>query len=95
MPGKLNEQHVRKTAITLGIPADFVRKDFYVTRAIKTLTNVQDAYFALIFQGGTSLSKGHKQSVARRVNAHASKLLQNRIKLWIIAHGLLRMKREH
>lgn len=60
MPGKLNERHIRKTAIELGIPADFVRKDFFVTKAIRTLATVEDEYFALIFQGGTSLSKGHQ-----------------------------------
>ena len=59
MPGELNESQIRKTAIYLGLPADFIRKDYFVTKAIRLLTNVQDDYFELIFQGGTSLSKGH------------------------------------
>lgn len=60
MLGELNEQQIRKTAIALGIPADFIRKDFFVTNAILALTQIEDEYFSLTFQGGTSLSKGHK-----------------------------------
>lgn len=60
MPGKLNEEHIRKTAKLLALPAEFVRKDFYVTKAIKALVGVEDDYFSLAFQGGTSLSKGYQ-----------------------------------
>lgn len=60
MLAELNEQHIRKTSVQLGIPADFVRKDYFVTQAIQALTQVEDEYFALVFQGGTSLSKGHQ-----------------------------------
>jgi len=59
MPGELNEQQIRKTAILLGLPVDFIRKDYFVTKAIRLLTGVNDEYFELIFQGGTSLSKGY------------------------------------
>jgi len=59
MPGELNESHIRKTAAYLGLPVDFIRKDYFVTKAIRLLTSVQDDYFELIFQGGTSLSKGY------------------------------------
>ena len=59
MPGELNEQQIRKTAISLGLPVDFIRKDYFVTKAIRLLTGVHDDYFELIFQGGTSLSKGY------------------------------------
>ena len=59
MPGKLNESQIRKTAIYLGLPADFIRKDYFVTKAIRLLTGIEDDYFELIFQGGTSLSKGY------------------------------------
>ena len=38
MPGELVKQNVRKTSIKLGIPADFVRKDYFVTKAIRVLT---------------------------------------------------------
>ena len=54
MHDNLNPEQTRITSIELGIPSDFVRKDFYVTKAIQTLTSVDDEYFALIFQGGTS-----------------------------------------
>lgn len=37
-----------------------VEKDFYVTQAILALTQVKNDYFSLIFQGGTSLSKGYQ-----------------------------------
>lgn len=58
MPGELNEQQIRQTAIILGLPADFIRKDYYITKAIRLLIAVPNDYFKLIFQGGTSLSKG-------------------------------------
>jgi len=60
MLGELNPDQIRKTSILLGIPADFVRKDYFVTKAIQTLTNFEDDFFELIFQGGTSLSKGYQ-----------------------------------
>lgn len=60
MLGELNEQHVRKTAVQLGIPGDFVRKDYYVTKAIQALTKIENEFFLLVFQGGTSLSKGYQ-----------------------------------
>ena len=59
MPGELNEQQIRKTAIFLGLPSDFIRKDFFVTKAIRLLIDIQNDYFGLVFQGGTSLSKGY------------------------------------
>jgi predicted nucleotidyltransferase component of viral defense system len=59
MPGELNEQQVRQTAIILGLSADFIRKDYFVTKAIRLLSEISNDYFALIFQGGTSLSKGY------------------------------------
>lgn len=60
MLGEFDEQQTYKASILLGIPADYVRKDYYVTKVIKTLTDVADDYFALVFQGGTSLSKGYQ-----------------------------------
>lgn len=35
-------------------------KDFYVTKALHAITKVKNDYYSLIFQGGTSLSKGYK-----------------------------------
>ncbi len=40
MPGELNESQIRKTAIYLGLPADFIRKDYFVTKAIGSQTNI-------------------------------------------------------
>jgi predicted nucleotidyltransferase component of viral defense system len=59
MPGELNEQQIRRTAIILGLPADFIRKDYFVTKAIRLLVGIPNDYFELVFQGGTSLSKGY------------------------------------
>lgn len=59
MPGELNEQQIRQTAIILGLPADFIRKDYFVTKAIRLLVGISNNYFELVFQGGTSLSKGY------------------------------------
>ena len=60
MQGNLDPQQTRKTSALLGIPADFVRKDYFVTQVIHALTKINDDYFELIFQGGTSLSKGYQ-----------------------------------
>lgn len=59
MPGELNEQQIRQTSIILGLPADFIRKDYFITKAIRLLVGIPNDYFDLIFQGGTSLSKGY------------------------------------
>ncbi|HAT9712911.1 TPA: nucleotidyl transferase AbiEii/AbiGii toxin family protein [Legionella pneumophila subsp. pneumophila] len=59
MPGELNEQQIRQTAILLGLPSEFIRKDYFVTKAIRLLVDIQNDYFGLVFQGGTSLSKGY------------------------------------
>lgn len=60
MLGELLDVQVKKTSKMLGIPVDFIIKDYYVTVAIQALCSVKDPYFDLIFQGGTSLSKGHQ-----------------------------------
>ncbi len=60
MLDKLDSQQIRKTSAILGIPADFIRKDYFVTKVIHALIQIQDDYFELIFQGGTSLSKGYQ-----------------------------------
>jgi len=51
---------LEKTSILLDIPTDHIKKDYLVTKAIQALTRIEDKYFPLIFQGGTSLSKGHQ-----------------------------------
>ena len=55
---------IRQTALQLGIPDSFVRKDYFVTEVIRLLMQIKDIHYALAFQGGTSLSKGY-QLVAR------------------------------
>lgn len=50
---------LKKTAKLLGIPEAFVKKDYFITQAIQILTHIDNEYFALIFQGGTSLAKGY------------------------------------
>ena len=32
MPGELNEQQIRQTAIILGLPADFIRTDYLLLK---------------------------------------------------------------
>lgn len=60
MLDEFNESLIKKTAKFLGIPADVVRKDYYVTQAIHALTQIENECFSLLFHGGTSLSKGYK-----------------------------------
>lgn len=57
---------VQATSIQLSLNQDAVEKDFYVTKAIQVLTQVEDDYFTLVFQGGTSLSKGYQ--IIRRLS---------------------------
>lgn len=66
MQGNLDPLQTRKTSALLDISTDFVRKDYFVTQAIHALTKINDDYFELIFQGGTSLSKGYQ--VIRRMS---------------------------
>lgn len=50
-----NLEHLAEaTSIKLNLSQFAVEKDFYVTKVIQTLTCVDDEYFALVFQGGTS-----------------------------------------
>lgn len=48
------------TSLKLNLSQFAVEKDYYVTKVIHTLTSIQDDYFSLAFQGGTSLSKGYQ-----------------------------------
>jgi hypothetical protein len=54
------------TSIKLNLNQYAVEKDFHITNVIRTLTLVDNAHFALVFQGGTSLSKGYQ--VIRRLS---------------------------
>lgn len=44
----------------LGISEFAIEKDFYVTKAVHALSEINDASFQLIFQGGTCLAKAHQ-----------------------------------
>lgn len=50
---------LKKTSKLLGIPEAFIKKDYFVTQAIQILTHLDNEYYALVFQGETSLSKGY------------------------------------
>ena len=60
----LDNHHLKElsqaASIKLNLSQLAVEKDFYITQAIQVLTQVQNDYFELIFQGGTSLSKGYQ-----------------------------------
>lgn len=60
MQGNLDPVQISNASALLGISVDAVRKDYFVTQAIHALTKINDDYFELIFQGGTSLSKGYQ-----------------------------------
>lgn len=53
------EELIQATAQHLQIPAVYVEKDYWVTRALKRL-HESDYRDDIVFKGGTSLSKAHK-----------------------------------
>lgn len=59
MHGDLKEL-IEATSMRLGISEPVIEKDYFVTKAIHTLTKAKNEYFELVFQGGTCLSKAHK-----------------------------------
>jgi predicted nucleotidyltransferase component of viral defense system len=65
---ELREQ-IEATSNKLNLNEYAVEKDIHITRAIHTLSQVQNDYFALVFQGGTSLSKAYK--VIKRLSEDA------------------------
>jgi len=50
MQDSLDPVQIRKTSAILGIPSDFIRKDYFVTKVIQTFTKMNDEYFELIFR---------------------------------------------
>ena len=50
---------IQATANQIGIPAVHVEKDYWVTRVLKRL-HESDYSEAVVFKGGTSLSKAHR-----------------------------------
>lgn len=87
MPGELNEQQIKQTAILLGLPADFIRKDYFVTKAIRLLTQVQNEYFELVFQGARAFQKDMELSVDYRKTLTFASFLN------LLAHPLEKMRK--
>lgn len=44
----------------LSLNTSVIEKDYYVTRLIHALSNLENKHFKLIFAGGTCLAKAHK-----------------------------------
>lgn len=59
MPSELLEL-IELTAQKTHLANAIIEKDFFVTQALHALTEIDDEYFELIFQGGTCLSKAHQ-----------------------------------
>jgi predicted nucleotidyltransferase component of viral defense system len=56
----LNRSLVEEVALVKNISEEFIEKDWYVTQVIKLLAEYKYLDFAIIFTGGTALSKAHK-----------------------------------
>lgn len=50
---------IEAVATDLGVDPSFVEKDWYAIRLVATIINVRQDDLALVFSGGTSLSKGY------------------------------------
>ena len=50
---------IEAIATDLGVDPSFVEKDWYAIRLVATIVNVRQDNLALVFSGGTSLSKGY------------------------------------
>lgn len=57
--GALFVELVQVTAQRLQVPEAYIEKDYWVTRALKHLSESPDAAF-VVFKGGTALSKAYK-----------------------------------
>ncbi len=57
LPTEPKENFLNQAADRTGYPAQIIEKDFWVTVALKAVFNTPWAA-ALVFKGGTSLSKG-------------------------------------
>jgi len=55
---KLLDEAIRATAQQLSLPATYVEKDYWVTRALKALADSPLSEH-IVFKGGTSLSKAY------------------------------------
>lgn len=63
LPHEIDELHhlINETALALNLDSlAVIEKDFYVTRALHGIANVDTAYCSLVFHGGTALAKAYK-----------------------------------
>jgi len=60
MPKSVNKEFIEDIAIELGILPSFVEKDFYAVQLLKELSKIHYESAALIFTGGTCLSKAYE-----------------------------------
>lgn len=60
MSMSLNRALIEEVALVKNISEGFIEKDWYVTQVIKLLADYNYLDFAIVFTGGTSLSKAHK-----------------------------------
>jgi len=52
------KKQIKETANSLGLEEFVIEKDLQITKILHGLTDLEDKYFELIFQGGTALAKG-------------------------------------
>lgn len=48
------------TSDLLNLDETIVEKDYYVTQVLRTLSDIENEFFRLVFAGGTCLAKAHK-----------------------------------
>ena len=63
-----DKQVITDVSNTLQISPSVIEKDLYITQLLHALSNVEDEYFRLIFQGGTCLATDHNLHLRRRLN---------------------------
>ena len=53
----LLEEQIQETNMVLGLAPTVIHKDYFVTKVLHILTEVENIDYRLVFQGGTCLSK--------------------------------------
>ena len=56
----LTKKALQETREALNLSQFVIEKDYHVTKAIHVLSEIKNDYYELVFQGGTSLAKGHR-----------------------------------
>lgn len=70
-------QLIETTSKKLTLQKSIIEKDYYVTRVIHLLSNVENEYFHLVFAGGTCLAKAHK--IVKRMSEDVDFKIQAKI----------------